>query len=76
MIDPVDPSPLPKNRVLSKAELATLVKPLTGQEMADRQARLDMVTGRILEATWLMLPRRVRRAWKGSLGHEATFVST
>lgn len=76
MIDPVDPSPLPKNHVRTKAELARLAKPLTAQETADRQRLLDWATGRILEATWLMLHRRVRRAWKGSIGHDATFVST
>lgn len=50
--------------------------PLTEQDRLDRQLLLDWVTGRLLEATWLMLPHGVRRAWKGSIGHDATFVAT
>jgi len=76
MIAPVDPSPLPKNRIRTKAELHAKALPLTEQDRLDRQLLLDWVTGRLLEATWLMLPRGVRRAWKGSVGHDATFVAT
>lgn len=76
LIAPIDPSPLPKNKVLTKAELEKVAKPLTAAQVAERQDLLDWVTGRILEATFLLLPRPVRRAWKGSVGHDATYVGT
>ncbi|MBC7678663.1 MAG: hypothetical protein H7233_06710, partial [Pseudorhodobacter sp.] len=76
MLAPVDPSPFPKNKAITKAELNKIVRPMTADERRDRQDLLDYVTGRILEATWLMLPRPVRRAWKGSVGQDATFVAT
>lgn len=76
MLAPIDPSPLPKNRLLTRAELHAKARRLTEQDRLDRQFLLDWVTGRLLEATWLMLPRGVRRAWKGSIGHDATFVVT
>lgn len=76
MLAPIDPSPLRKNVVQTKKELYNKALPLTEQDRLDRQLLLDWVTGRLLEATWLMLPRGVRRAWKGSIGHDATFVAT
>ena len=76
MLAPIDPSPLRKNHVQTKKELLATALPLTEQDRLDRQLFLDYVTGRLLEATWLMLPRGVRRAWKGSIGHDATFVAT
>lgn|GEM_PF-388380 len=76
MLAPIDPSPLPKNRVQTRKELLAKARPMTEQDRLDRQVLLDYVTGRLLEATWLMLPRGVRRAWKGSIGHDATFVAT
>ena len=74
MLAPMDPSPLPKNRVLSQTDHDAKVKPLTARDIAERQALLEWTSNRLLEATWLTLPRNVRGAWKGSLGHDATWV--
>lgn len=74
MLAPIDPSPNPKNRVLDPAVFATKVKPLAPEEQARRQWLLDWAANQLLEATWLTLPERVRKAWKGSLVQDATYL--
>lgn len=43
---------------------------------ADEEDRLvvDHVVGRLLEGTWLLLPRAVRRSWAGSIAHDGLYV--
>jgi len=74
MLTPIDPSPLPKNRVLDRADHDRKIKTMTPRDIAERQVLLEWASNRLLEATWLSLLRNVRRAWKGSLGHDATWV--
>ena len=74
MLAPIDPSPKPKNRVLDPTVFAAKVKKLPPEERGRRQALLDWTANRLLEATWLTLPRNVRNAWKGSLVQDATYL--
>jgi hypothetical protein len=71
----MDPSPLPKNRVLKKEELELATRPMTGSEIAEAYRRLDLVTNWILEASFNQLPRWLRRRWNGSIGLDATPVA-
>lgn len=78
MLAPIDPSPNPKNAVLDPTAFAQRTKAraerLPPEERGRRQALLDWTANRLLEATWLTLPRSVRKAWKGSLVQDATYL--
>jgi hypothetical protein len=74
VVDLMDPSPLPKNRVLEKEELAARTRPMSDLQIAEAYRRLDLVTNWLLEASFGMLPRWVRRRWDGSVALDATPV--
>lgn len=72
MLDTIDPSVLPKNRIMPYGDLIALMKPLTHEQQQRRQARLDWVCNRLLETAFKTLPRRIRRKYKGSACIDAT----
>lgn len=78
MLDLMDPSPTPKNRRLGDEEYRAEVKrrraKRSDEEWAIRYDRLEYFINRLLEASMLLLPREVRRAWNGSVGVDATVV--
>ncbi len=74
MLEPLDPSPNPKNRVRDPDAHSKKIKHFDPEEQARRHALLDWTANRLLEATWLTLPRAVRRSWKGSLVQDATYL--
>lgn len=80
IVGSMDPSPLPKNRRLLWFELDEY-RPRTPEEAAEHaraqrkaHARLRLVTGRLLQASYEMMPRDVRRRWKGSVTVDGTKV--
>lgn len=66
MLRTIDPSVLPKGRVMSYNELLEKARPLTVAEQQELQERLDWVSNRLLETAFKTLPRRIRRKYKGS----------
>ena len=74
----LDPSPSPKNRRLDHETFVARTEEIRAQrteaEWNERDERLSWVLNRILEASMRLLPRRVRRAWKGTVGVDATLV--
>jgi len=74
----VDPSPSPKNRRLDHASFVARTEEIRSQrtedEWGERDEHLGWVINRILEASLRLLPREIRRAWKGTVGVDATLV--
>ncbi len=60
LLAPIDPSVLPKGRVLPVAEAARLKKDLTRAEQQDRAIALDFVCNQLLAAAYQQLPTDVR----------------
>ncbi|HTZ07679.1 MAG TPA: hypothetical protein VMB72_01325 [Acidimicrobiales bacterium] len=80
LVEVMDPSWFPKNRRLDpgafEAQAARRQAQHSEGDWAVRYERLDGVVNQIIEASWSLLPRDVRRSWKGSLGIDATFVAS
>ncbi len=72
MLDLADPSPLPKNRVMSHGDLAAAARPMTDDQRHTAQANLDWICNLLLEVTYNALPRAVRRRWNGAGCIDAT----
>ena len=74
----MDPSPLPKNRRLDHqsflARTAALRAARSQEELDESYVRLEWFANQAIEATLTLLPREVRRRWKGSIGVDATLV--
>lgn len=66
MLRTIDPSVLPKGRVMLYNELLQKARPLTLAQQQQFQDRLDWVSNRLLETAFKTLPRRIRRKYKGS----------
>jgi len=75
MLDLADPSPLPKNRIMSHGDLAAAARPMTDDQRHTAQANLDWICNLLLEITYNALPRAVRRRWKGAGCIDATPIS-
>jgi len=74
LLSVIDPFPGPRNRLLTKAELADVLAARDPEYAARKQERLDWVANRLIEATMRMVPRDVRRRWKGNVCIDATPV--
>ena len=78
MLDLVDPSPTPKNRRLDDETFNRLtaqrIAELTEDEWAERYDRLEWLINALIEASIRLLPREVRRAFRGSVGIDGTLV--
>lgn len=72
----MDPSGQPKNRVLKKTELEAATRPMSAAEVTEAYRRLDLICNLLIEASIKMLPRFIRRHWKGSVSLDATPVPT
>jgi len=77
MLDAIDPSPhKSKGRILDREIFDLAEAAADPAETERRRVLLDWVCNRLLEATWLTLPKAVRRSWNGSLALDATFAGT
>jgi hypothetical protein len=78
LLDLMDPSPLPKNRRLSPddfADAVTLRRASRSEaELQVHRDRLTWCVNQVLEASFGMLPRELRRRWSGSVAVDATVV--
>jgi len=78
LLDLMDPSVLPKNRRLSPEafEAAVAVRRSRRSEVdcEVRRERLSWFANEILDASFQMLPRELRRQWKGSVAVDSTVV--
>jgi hypothetical protein len=80
LLESIDPSDLPKNRLLAADDFAAAVtrnriaNQLTDDVLAARRDRLTWVVNAIIEASWSLVPRDMRRDWDGSVGLDATAV--
>jgi len=76
--DLIDPSPSPKNRRLDDETFVRQTEQnrarRTEAEWEERKERLTQVVNRLLEASFALLPREVRRSWNGTVGVDATLV--
>jgi len=71
----IDPFPGPRNRLFTKAEWADIIAARDPEYAARKQVRIDWVANRLMEATMRMVPRDVRRRWKGNACIDATPVA-
>ncbi|HEX9353631.1 MAG TPA: hypothetical protein VF933_07420 [Streptosporangiaceae bacterium] len=69
-----DPSPLPKNRRLTAAELKARTKPLTPDQATAARDRLETVASALLEASITVLTAGERAAFDGCTSLDATPV--
>jgi hypothetical protein len=78
LLDLMDPSPLPKNRRMANDQFHVALQlrrsRLTDDQWSEREQCLEWFVNQILEASLQMLPREVRRRWKGSVAVDATVV--
>lgn len=72
----LDPYPGPRNRRLSRTELAELQTTWDEATVAERKSRVTSITNALLEASFQTLPAEVRVRWKGNLCVDATLVRT
>lgn len=74
ILDVIDPYPAPRNRRLTAEEITELKNARDPAVQTIRRLRLDWVSNRLIEATWQLLPRRVRRAERTNVCIDATPV--
>lgn len=76
MLALMNPSPNPQGRRLTEDQLqAAIAKAAScGMDLTERFDRLQWFVNRIIETSFRLLPREVRRRWKGTVGLDATVV--
>lgn len=74
LLDTIDPCPYPRKRTLDKSEAERIIAERDPRITAVKQARLDRVTSDLTHVTMRLLPRDVRRRWKGNVCIDATPV--
>jgi hypothetical protein len=72
----MDPSPLPKNQRLLKAEVARLQEEADHDQLNARRDRLTHYSNRIVDASLAGIRHLLNKDWDGSLGVDATFIAT
>ncbi|WP_276969243.1 hypothetical protein [Ferrimicrobium acidiphilum] len=75
LLDVIDPFPGPRNRLLTVDEWADVMASRDSEECERKQERLDWVANQLLEASMRMIPRSVRRKWKGNVCIDATPIA-
>jgi len=63
MLSHIDPSVLPKNRRMSHADLLAAQRVVPESDRVALQAALDWVCNQMLQASFMGLPRAIRRQW-------------
>jgi hypothetical protein len=69
-----DPSPLPKNRCLTPAELTAASRPMTPEQATAARRRLETLINALIEASVSVLAPAERAASGGAAGLDATAV--
>ncbi len=72
----IDGYETPRRSRLTREQFALIEKNRTANaaNLTFKQKRLDWFCNQLLETTLQLLPRRVRRRWKGSISFDATFT--
>ena len=70
----IDPYPAPRRKKISVADFESLESSRNPIEMQRRENRLNEFSNALVKATWLMVPRDIRRRWKGNICVDATPV--
>lgn len=70
----IDPAPESIRAIISKEELRQRIAARDLKWAAERQRRGHLFLNRILHGTWMLLPRAVRRAYKGDVVIDATVI--
>jgi hypothetical protein len=73
LLDVVDGYPAPR-QVMNRAEREAVEGLRDKNESRRKKDRLDIFSNKMLEMTFMMLPRHVRREWKGSISVDQTEV--
>lgn len=72
--DTLDAFPAPRHRYMDEAEQKAIIEARDKDACAERAKRLAWVANTLIDGTWKMLPREVRRRWKGNIAIDATPV--
>lgn len=74
LLDTIDPSIHPKGTAMAWEQLRRLDKPLTAEEVEERQVALSIVCNSILQVPFDLLPEKVKQKYRGSACIDATPV--
>ncbi|MEV5573431.1 hypothetical protein AB0L06_25595 [Spirillospora sp. NPDC052269] len=72
----IDPSPLPKNQRLARAEADQILAAADQQQLQANERRLVRITNQVIEGSLSCVRNRLDDIWDGSLGLDATFTAT
>ncbi|GAA1150797.1 hypothetical protein [Nocardioides aquiterrae] len=72
LLSVLDPSIHPKGRSMPWVDLRTLDRPLTEEEIEDRQVALSVFCNSVLQTPYDLLPASVKRKYRGSACIDAT----
>lgn len=81
ILDLIDPFPInaslggDRRRLMSKDEAVAILARRDPAEQARKKARLHEFTNALVDATVRLVPRHIRRRWKGNTCIDATFVA-
>jgi len=74
LLSVIDPYPAPHKRRMSVEEFKVIEALRDLNEVRRREARLNELSNALVLATWKMVPRDIRRRWKGNICVDATPV--
>lgn len=74
LLDVVDGYPAPR-QIMNKEERTAVLSLRDKNEQRRKKERLDVFSNKMLEMTFRMLPRSIRREWKGSVSVDQTMVT-
>ncbi len=74
LLSVIDPYPAPHKRRMSVDEFKVIEALRDLNEVRRREDRLNEFANALVKATWLMVPRDIRRRWKGNICVDATPV--
>lgn len=76
IIDAIDPSPLPKNKRLTTAEMVKYLRAADAEDLSRRRDLLTKVAGAVLEASVHSVRHYLDEHWDGSIAVDATPIAT
>lgn len=76
LIEVMNPEPGLPNYLMTKTQAAQWLESTRTEQNEVRRARAHAFANALSHGTWLLLPRKVRRAYKGDLAFDATVVAS
>jgi hypothetical protein len=74
LLSVIDPYPAPRWKKMSANKFKVIEALRDPDEVERREARLNELSNALVHATWKMVPRDIRRRWKGNICVDATPV--